>query len=101
MLIVTGDLTIKGDFKFDGIIMTLGNGYILRNGGGGGGIYGGLVMANFNRNTAGGKFLAKPAFHTNGGGNSDIKYNSKNIQAAIALLGPGVKGVREFYANTN
>ena len=96
MLIVTGDLTIKGDFEYDGVILVLGSGYILRNGGGGGGIYGGLVMANFDRPTTGGKFLAKPAFHTNGGGNSDIKYNSKWVQAAFALLGPGVKGVREF-----
>ena len=96
LLVVTGNLTIKGDFNFDGLVLVLGNGYILRNGGGGGGIYGGLVMANFVRGAAGGKFLAKPSFNTNGGGNSDIKYNSKNLKSALALLGPSVKSIREF-----
>jgi hypothetical protein len=96
MLIVTGNLTLKGDFKYNGIVLCLGNGFILRNGGGGGGIYGGLVMANFDRADTGGKFLAKPTFNTNGGGNADIMYNSKWVQAALATLGPSVRGVREF-----
>jgi hypothetical protein len=96
MLVVTGQLTLKGDFEYDGVILMLGTGNILRNGGGGGGIYGGLVMANFDRNATGGKFLAKPIFNTNGGGNADIKYNSKNLQNAFSTLGPSVKGVREF-----
>ncbi|HEY0379141.1 MAG TPA: hypothetical protein VGC87_19655 [Pyrinomonadaceae bacterium] len=96
MLIVTGTLTIKGDFQYDGVIMVLGTGSIVRNGGGGGGIFGGLVVAAFDRNTAGGKFLAKPSFNTNGGGNSDIKYNSQKVEAAFTQLGPTVKGVREF-----
>ncbi len=96
MLIVTGTLTIKGDFRYDGVIMVLGTGTIIRNGGGGGGIFGGLVVAALDRNTAGGKFLAKPSFNTNGGGNSDIKYNSKKVEDAFSQLGPTVKGVREF-----
>lgn len=96
MLIVTGTLTIKGDFEFDGVIMVLGSGSIIRNGGGGGGIFGGLVVAALDRNDANGKFLAKPSFNTNGGGNSDIKYNSKKVEDAFTQLGPTVKGVREF-----
>jgi hypothetical protein len=96
MLVVTGTLTIKGDFQYDGVIMVLGTGTIIRNGGGGGGIYGGLVMAALDRNDIGGKFLAKPVFNTNGGGNSDIKYNSLNVENAFKTLGPSVKGVREF-----
>jgi hypothetical protein len=96
MLVVTGNLTLKGNFSYDGIILVLGAGSILRNGGGGGGIYGGLVMATLNRATAGGQFLAKPSFNTNGGGNSEIKYNSRNVENAFKTLGPSVKGVREF-----
>jgi hypothetical protein len=96
MLIVTGTLTIKGDFEYDGVIMVIGTGTIIRNGGGGGGIFGGLVVAALDRNVAGGKFLAKPSFNTNGGGNSDIKYNSKKVEDAFKQLGPTVKGVREF-----
>jgi hypothetical protein len=96
MLVVTGTLTIKGDFAFDGVIMVLGTGTIVRNGGGGGGIFGGLVVAALDRNSPGGEFLAKPTFNTNGGGNSDIKYNSKKVEDAFTQLGPSVKGVREF-----
>jgi hypothetical protein len=96
MLVVTGSLTLKGDFSFDGVILVLGTGSILRNGGGGGGIYGGLVMASLDRNDANGKFLAKPSFQTNGGGNSVIKYNSQKVEDAFQTLGPSVKGVREF-----
>jgi hypothetical protein len=96
MLVVTGTLTLKGDFSYAGVVLVLGTGSIIRNGGGGGGIYGGLVMAALDRNDTGGKFLAKPSFNTNGGGNSDIKYNSLNVENAFQTLGPSVKGVREF-----
>jgi hypothetical protein len=96
LLIVTGNLTLKGNFNYDGVILVLGTGSILRNGGGGGGILGGLVMATLDRNSPGGQFLARPSFNTNGGGNSDIKYNSKNVEQAFMTLGPSVRGVREF-----
>ena len=104
LLIVTGELTLRGNFRFDGVILTLGTGKIVRNGAGGGGsepadeggIYGGLVMANFDRYATGGKFLAKPVFNTNGGGNADIKYNSQNVENAFQTLGPSIKGIREF-----
>jgi hypothetical protein len=104
MLVVTGQLTLRGNFRFDGIILVVGNGTIVRNGSGGGGgspadeggIYGGLVMASLDRNTPGGEFLAAPAFSTNGGGNAEIKYNSENVENAFQTLGPSVKGVREF-----
>ena len=104
MLVVTGQITLRGNFRYDGVILALGNGTIVRNGSGGGGtdpadqggIYGGLVMASLDRAAAGGKFLAKPVFNTNGGGNAEIKYNSKNVENAFKTLGPTVKGVREF-----
>jgi hypothetical protein len=104
LLVVTGNLVLRGNFRYDGVILALGTGSIVRNGGGGGGtepadqggIYGGMVMAVLDRATAGGKFLAKPTFNTNGGGNADIKYNSLNVENAFKTLGPSVKGVREF-----
>jgi hypothetical protein len=94
LLIVTGQLTLKGDFHYDGVILALGQGFILRNGGGGGSINGALVLANLdvNGNT---NFLARPAFNTNGGGNSDIKYHSKNVASAFETLGPSVRAIRE------
>ena len=96
LLVVTGTLTLKGDFSFDGVVLVLGTGTIIRNGGGGGGIFGGLVMASLDRNDPGGKFLSRPVFNTNGGGTSDIKYHSKNVESAFTTLGPSVRGVREF-----
>jgi hypothetical protein len=96
MLVVTGTLTLKGDFSYDGVILVLGTGSIVRNGGGGGGIFGGLVMASLDRNSPGEKFLSRPTFKTNGGGNSDIKYHSKFVESAFTTLGPSVRGVREF-----
>ena len=38
-LIVTGNLTLDGNFKFNGVIMVLGTGEVYRNGGGHGNIY--------------------------------------------------------------
>ncbi|HKQ51164.1 MAG TPA: hypothetical protein VJT74_02265 [Pyrinomonadaceae bacterium] len=96
MLVVTGKLTLKGDFNYDGVVLVIGQGSIERNGGGGGKLLGGLVVAALDRNTPGGEFLAKPTFNTNGGGNSDIKYDSKFVEDAFTQLGPSVKGVREF-----
>ena len=94
LLIVTGNLTLKGDFKFDGVILVLGQGFVLRNGGGGGGIYGALVMANLSVN-GNGNFLSRPIFNTNGGGNSEIKYHSQNVARAFETLGPSARAVRE------
>ncbi len=92
LLVVTGNLTMRGDTSFDGVILVLGGGTVNRNGGGNGVITGGIVVAKFGDT---GDFLA-PTFTTNGGGNSTIQYNSNSVLNATSTV-PGyqVLGVVE------
>jgi hypothetical protein len=92
VLVVTGTLTMRGNTDFKGIILVLGKGELIRNGGGNGEIYGGITIAAFNR-TAGG--FTAPTFHTNGGGNSTIQYDSAALTTALGS-GSNVSGIREF-----
>ena len=48
-LIVTGNLTLDGNFNFNGVIMVLGEGNVLRNGGGHGNVYGAMFVAKFTK----------------------------------------------------
>ena len=91
-LVVTGQLTMRGNTNFKGAILVLGEGHLLRNGGGDGEILGGITIAAFDRTSGG--FLA-PTFETNGGGNSTIQYDSMSVGRAISS-GTNVGGVREF-----
>ncbi|HSE15805.1 MAG TPA: hypothetical protein VLB46_02065 [Pyrinomonadaceae bacterium] len=91
-LVVTGTLTMRGNTNFRGIILVLGKGEVIRDGGGTGEIYGGITIAAFDR-TAGG--FTAPTFHTNGGGNSTIQYDSSALTTAIGS-GSNVSGIREF-----
>ena len=92
ILVVTGTLTMQGNIDFNGIILVLGKGQLIRNGGGNGEIFGGITIAAFNR-TAGG--FTAPSFHTNGGGNSTIQYDSAALATALGS-GTNVSGIREF-----
>jgi hypothetical protein len=89
---VTGTLTLQGNPNFRGAILVLGKGVLIRNGGGNGDIFGGITIAAFGRTS--GNFTA-PTFHTNGGGNSTIQYDSSALTTAIAS-GMNVSGIREF-----
>lgn len=92
MLVVTGKLTMRGNTNFKGVILVLGEGVLERNGGGNGEILGGITIAKFGRTS--GNFLA-PTFTTNGGGNSNIQYDSASIANALASA-TNVSGIREF-----
>jgi hypothetical protein len=94
LLIVTGDLNMSGNPSFDGVILVLGNGYINRNGGGNGSIFGAIVVASFD--PAGTTDFTASTFHTNGGGNATIQYDSAAIKRALNLGGPVVWGVHEY-----
>jgi hypothetical protein len=91
-LVVTGTLTMRGNTNFKGVILVLGKGELIRNGGGNGDILGGITIAAFGRTS--GNFTA-PTFHTNGGGNSTIQYDSAALRNGLAS-GTSVSGVREF-----
>ncbi|HET6980377.1 MAG TPA: hypothetical protein VFI24_28845 [Pyrinomonadaceae bacterium] len=91
-LVVTGTLTMRGNANFRGMILVLGEGALIRNGGGNGDILGAVVIASFNRSS--GDFLP-PTFHTNGGGNSTVQYDSDSLNNGVAA-GTNVSGIREF-----
>ena len=91
-LVVTGTLTMRGNTNFKGAILVLGDGVLIRNGGGNGDIFGGITIAKFGRTS--GNFMA-PTFLTNGGGNSNVQYDSSALNGGIAS-GINVSGIREF-----
>jgi hypothetical protein len=91
-LVVTGTLTMRGNTNFRGVILVLGTGILVRNGGGNGDILGGITIARFNRTSGG--FLA-PTFTTSGGGTSNVQYDSQSVSRGIGS-GTNVSGVREF-----
>ena len=101
LLIVTGNLIMNGNPSFNGIILVLGEGTINRDGGGNGNILGSIYVAKFARswpsseNGQSHPFLA-PTFHTDGGGNADLRYDSDWVQKAKNALGDIVRDVREY-----
>jgi hypothetical protein len=92
ILVVTGTLTMRGNTNFNGVILVLGKGELIRDGGGNGEIYGGITIAAFGRTS--GDFTP-PTFQTNGGGNSTIQYDSLALKNGIGS-GTNVSGIREF-----
>lgn len=95
-LIVTGDLTLNGNFNWNGVIMVLGKGRVYRTGAGHGNIYGAMFVANFARDGADTDAFGAPVFDTSGGGTANIQYSSNAIDKAKAVGGHAVKGVREL-----
>ncbi len=95
-LIVTGTLTLNGNFNWNGVIMVLGAGRVYRSGGGHGNIYGAMFIAKFNKTGASTDVFQAPTFDTSGGGTSNIQYNSTAVDMAKAVGGHAVKGVREY-----
>jgi hypothetical protein len=92
LLVVTGSLTLDGNAPYAGLVLVLGGGQLIREGGGNGASLGSLLIARFN-NT--GDFL-NPTFDSNGSGNSSIQYDSAWVRRAMAVPGPRVMAVGEF-----
>ncbi|MDT5121879.1 MAG: hypothetical protein QOC96_1361 [Acidobacteriota bacterium] len=92
LLIVTGTLTLNGSSQFDGLILVLGTGQLIRTGGGNGNSLGSVAIASFG---ASGNFLA-PTFNSNGSGTSSVQYDSDWVRRALASTGPRVLGVSEY-----
>jgi hypothetical protein len=79
VLVVAGSLTISGGMQFNGLILVIGQGSVLINGGGDGHIYGSIFVAQTNSSTSPFAQLASlgpPAFTWHGGGKASINYNS-------------------------
>jgi hypothetical protein len=95
-LIVTGKLTLDGNFNWNGVIMVLGEGDVLRSGGGHGNIYGAMFVAKFAKVGLSSDVFQAPTFNTNGGGSANIQYSCSAIDMAKAVGGHSIKGVREY-----
>ena len=95
-LIVTGKLTLDGNFNWNGVIMVLGEGHVLRSGGGTGNIFGAMFVAKFTKTGADTDQFQAPIFKTDGGGTSNIQYSSNAVDMAKAVGGHSIRGVREF-----
>lgn len=91
-LVVTGTLTMHGNPSFNGVILVLGEGKLIRKGGGNGDIFGAITIAAFNRTSGG---FTTPTFSTSGGGNSTIQYDSSALNMGIGSA-TTVTGIREF-----
>ncbi|HKG61387.1 MAG TPA: hypothetical protein VKB05_16625 [Pyrinomonadaceae bacterium] len=95
-VIVTGKLTLNGNFQWNGVIMVLGTGEVYRSGGGTGNIYGAMFVAKFPTSGADTDQFGAPVFDTSGGGTSNIQYSSDAVDRAKSVGGHSVKGVREY-----
>ena len=93
LLVVTGDLVLKGGSQFRGVILVMGNGRVTRDGGGSANIRGAWIIANFNR-TGPGNFGA-PVFDVKGGGNATFQFDWQAIVNANRAVGLSIMGVAE------
>lgn len=96
VLAITGKLVYKGNTGWDGIILAIGEGFILRNGGGGGNPSGAVVMANIDPTPDGLNAdksdwcatlpgFGQAHYDTTGGGNSTVEWCTTNIEASNSI----------------
>ena len=79
VLIVTGTLSINGNANFNGLVLVIGQGIFNESGGGNGGFNGTIFIAKTNSPVSPYSQLAtmgSPSIAWNGGGNSQVQYNS-------------------------
>ena len=81
VLVVTGTLTISGVMQFDGLVLVIGQGAVVIQGGGDGQFYGEMLVAQTNSSVSPYSQLASfpnpsSSFTWNGGGKSHMNYNS-------------------------
>ena len=89
LLVVKGTLTFNGNINWTGVIMVIGDGVMVRTGGGNGTISGAVWVAN----TSGADgtpgtaddAMGAAVLNTSGGGNSNIQYCSSAVANALSL----------------
>jgi hypothetical protein len=102
ILVVTGKLTLHGNFNFNGLIIITGKDGVARSGGGDGTIQGNMVVAPYvgcriedgTDPAADATFLA-PQYNLSGGGNSTVVYNSTSVANGMIAVSNFVLGVME------
>jgi hypothetical protein len=101
ILVVTGELTFRGNINYDGMILVFGEGSMRRNGSGNGTISGGIIVAK----TLGPDGIAgtvddalgPPTFDTSGGGKSNIRYCSTVINDMLSDIPPRSIALNHFF----
>ncbi len=93
LLVVTGTLTLNGSSDYKGLILVLGQGKVIRRGGGGDTSLGAIAVARFD--DVSDEFL-QPYFDSNGGGNSAIRFDAEWVRKALGTTGPGVLAISEY-----
>lgn len=102
ILVVTGKLTLSGNFSFNGLIIVTGQDGVDRSGGGNGTIQGNIVIAPYVGSriedgidpSPSATFLA-PQYNLSGGGNSTVVYNSQTVAGGLVAVSNFVLGVVE------
>ncbi len=94
ILVVTGTLTFDASPSYTGLILVIGEGSVIRNGGGDGTISGGVLVAN---TTGGGGVLGSPSFVTNGEGSGTVEYCSTAVSNPLSLLALTPTAIRESF----
>lgn len=96
-LVVTGTLTYKGNTNWDGIILVVGEGHMVRSGGGNGESTGAVILANIDPSPDGppasrGDWCSQgtdgfesAVYETSGGGNSEVTWCTGSINAANSI----------------
>lgn len=93
LLIVRGTLYFNGPGpNFDGVILVLGAGRVIKQGGGNRDILGSMMLARFN---ATGDFLEPRFDYMGGGGNSNLQFDSRAVSDSVVLAGVRVLGMVE------
>jgi hypothetical protein len=93
LLIVEGILTFNGAGPaFNGIILVLGEGKLLKTGGGNRDIFGSIMIARFG---ATGGFLEPTFEYLGGAGSSNLQYDSQAARDAVVIPGVTVLGMAE------
>lgn len=95
LVVCTGTVTFNGNDNFKGLILALGSGRLVREGGGNGQTYGALAVASFNRTAWGDGFLA-PSYDTSGGGTSDMFFDPTWVQKALNTASRYPLGISEY-----
>jgi hypothetical protein len=100
ILIVTGQLTLRGSFTFKGLIIVTGRGGVVRSGGGTGTILGNMVIAPYVNSSVdpatepAGAWLA-PQYNLSGAGDSEIAFDSTAFSESLVAVDNFVLGVVE------
>lgn len=102
ILVVTGKLTLHGNFNFKGLIIVTGAGGIDRTGGGTGVLEGNIVVVPYDNSRiedgadpALNAAYLPPRYNLSGGGNSTIQYNSSSVANGLTAVSNFVLGVAE------